>query len=248
MNKILVSLLLSISLMLSACGEKTRRYPLGGNNMNAELNQCLRLSAKKKYDEAVECLEVFKSRYPGSGRAAEADLKIADNYFRQKEYLVAAETYQDFIKRYPYHDKLDYAYYRSGQAYALDVPKALDRDQQYLDLAEKNFDVLLRFYRHSPYHKVATHEYQKVRLKQAQKHYYIARYYYKYGEYLASLSRFKKIIDEYSGLGLDEKCFYYMIQGLFRVKRLDAARVVFDEFKSRHPNSKYVKAVASKFS
>src|SRR3989338_4850188 len=123
-----------------ALAKKKRRPAPQGEN--AELNYCLQMAQKKKYEETVNCLEAFKSRHPSSPGAQEADLIIADNYFRKKDYLLAAETYQDFIKNNPYHSKADYAYYKSGISYLKNTPKAVGRDQQYLDLAVKNFELV----------------------------------------------------------------------------------------------------------
>lgn len=208
---------------------------------SAELNRCLKLSAKKKYEQAVECLEVYKSRFPGGDRAASADLHIADSYFRQKEYLLAAETYQEFIRLYPFHPKQDYAYYQSGMAYLRDNPKAIDRDQEYLDLAAQNFSMVIRYFPNSPYHRLAEQQYRRALSKQAHKHYYVGRFYYKYSEYLAAIPRFAEIVQNFPGLGYDEKSFYYLITALKKTNQPSKAKEVLLVFENRYPDSSWLK-------
>lgn len=192
-----VSLLL-VGIFLSSCG--------GGRSMrraqteDAELNRCLRFSAKKRYAEAVECLESFKSRYPGSDRAIEAELRIGDSYFRKKDYLLAIESYQQFIKLHPDHPRIDYAYYRIGLANLKATPNAIDRDQGRLGDAIEAFGTVWQSYAQSPYAKVAFSSYQKARAQAAAQNLYVARFYSRTGEYRATLPRLNEIIDQFSDL------------------------------------------------
>lgn len=235
----LIFCLLLIPLLVS-CASTGGKRPRAGSS-EGELERCLRLSTKKKHAAAVECLEVFKSRYPSAAASADADLLIAENYFMNKEYLVAAESFRAFLERYPNHPKSDYAYLRSGLAYLRETPKSIDRDQNYLDTAVRNLEMVVRYYPGSPHHEMAFREYQKARAKQAAKHFYVGKFYYKYGEYLASIPRFVDIVRNYEGLGFDEKSFYYLANALVKTGQPDRARDVISVFESRHPQSAYLK-------
>lgn len=225
-----------------ACGSSQRLPPATGADQ--ELNRCLKLASKKKYKESVDCLEVFKSRYPAGNQAAEADLLIGDNYFRQKEYLLAAETYQEFLRAYPSHPKADYAYYKSAQAYLKETPKSIDRDQEHLEAAVQNFE-MLRHLSNSPYQKLAEEEYRAAKLKQARVHFYVGRFYYKYGEYLAAIPRFAAILNEYAGLGLDEQSFYYLIDASAKTNQNEQAQKALDAFERHYPKSRWLKKARS---
>lgn len=210
---------------------------------NAEIKRCLELSTQKKYKKAIECLEIFKSRFPDSDRSNEADLLIGDNHFSQKEYLLAAEAYQEFLNQNPFHARQDYAYYRAGQAYFLETPKAIDRDQSYLNNSLKSYEMVVRYYPNSPYHRLAEEEYAKARTKLAKHNYYIGNFYYKYGEYLASIPRFQKIINEFPKTGFDEKSYFYLVKALLKTKQPDVAKMVVQAFSQRYPNSPLYKKV-----
>ena len=214
---------------------------------NQEVNRCLKLSSKKRYQEAVECLEVFKSRYPSHQQAREADLWIADNYFRQKQYLVAAEAYQEFLKRHPLHPKADYAYYKSGRAYLKETPKAIDRDQTYLKVAQENFRMIGRYFPNSVYLDLATQAYEKTLLKEAKKHFYVGKFYYKYGEYQAAIPRFETIVRDFSSVGLEEKSFYYLILSALKIKEQALAIQAYSIFSQKYPESRWVKKLKGRF-
>lgn len=237
--KVFLPVVLGVVLSLGACGGGSLRPPTA--DADAEMNRCLKLSAKKKYEEAVECLEIYKSRHRADNRAADADLLIADSYFRQKEYLLAAETYKQFLERYPSHPQADYAYYKSGLAYLEDTPKAIDRDQQYLDLAVQNFAIVPKYFPGSAYGRLAQQKHAEARAKQARRHFYVARFYYKYGEYKASIPRFVAIIDEFPRSGLDEKSFYYLTMACVKTSEPDKARQVVSAFEQRYPQSPWLK-------
>lgn len=228
----------------SACG--TARKKTVAANADQEINRCLKLSSKKKYQQAVECLEVFKSRYPSGSKAAEADLMIADNHYRQKEYILAAEAYQEYVRRHSFHAKVDYAYYKSGLSYMNELPTVISRDQQYLDLAVKNFEMVHRHFPDSPYSKISGEKYGKARSRQAKRHYTIARFYYKYGEYLASIPRFLEVVVDFPGLGYDEKSFYYLILAYLKTNQLDLAEGVLSTFNERFPQSSLMKRARSR--
>ena len=88
----LLLLLLVVTLGAGACQKKS--FKLTGDETDEEaINKCIALSEKKKYEQAVECLEIFKSRFPDSTYALDAELNIADAYFRKKDWVLAAETY-----------------------------------------------------------------------------------------------------------------------------------------------------------
>lgn len=212
-----------------------------------DMSACLTLLKKKKHEKAIKCFEAYKSRHFGQSGAAMADLAVADTYFLKKDYLVAAEAYQIFIEANPYHAKIPYAYYKAGVSYLKEAPKSIDRDQSYVDNAVQFLGTVLKYYANTPYAKLAREYYDQARLKQAKKHYYVGRFYYKTKEFLAAIPRFQLIVTEFPKLGLDEQSFYYLIKALTKTRQKDLATKYFQVFKDHYPDSKYVKRVESIF-
>src|SRR3989338_10546186 len=142
--------------LLLSCGKD--ELEIGRENPELEIQKCIELSNKKDYEKAVECLEIFKSRFPQTPQGQEAELRIADPYFNKKDYLIAAETYQGFIRFHPFHAQVDYATYRTGLSYLKELPKAIDRDQQYLEQAIDLFEKVIVNFPESAYQKPAAHD------------------------------------------------------------------------------------------
>src|SRR5262245_20270347 len=135
---LLLPLMLGLVLVsTSACQKKSFKFT-GEETDEQAMQKCLKLSEKKHFQEAVECLEIFKSRYPSSNYAVEAELNIGDAYFRKKDWILAAESFNLFTRLHPNSDKLDYAYYRTGLSYESQLPKSIDRDLSSLNKAEEN--------------------------------------------------------------------------------------------------------------
>lgn len=206
-----------------------------------DLGQCLELLKNKKRDKAIQCLEAYKSRHYGEASGILADLSIADAHFDKKEYLVAAEAYEIFIQTNPYHERAAYAYYKGGLSYLKATPKSIDRDQTYLDGAVRMLQTATSYYKNSEYTDLAQAALNEARLKQAERHFYIGRFYYRFKEYLAAAPRFQTIVTDYSQLGLDEESFYYLIQSLKKTEQKDLAEKFLQVFRESYPNSKYVK-------
>ena len=232
------------SLLGTGCAEKE---PFNASLPPQDLYaQCETLQNKKKHDNAVNCFETLKSRYPGTAEAALANLKIGDVHFQKKEYLVAAETYRSFIKLYPAHSRLDYAYYRAGLSYLKESPKAIDRNQEYLDDAIRYFEIILKYYPQSKFYPINKEQWEEARRRVASRAYYVGRFYYRGGEYLAAIPRFTEVYQEYPGLGIDEKALYYLALSHLKLNQKLAALEVYQILAGRFSESRYAERLAGK--
>jgi outer membrane protein assembly factor BamD len=237
-------LLLASCLFVSSCAKKP--IEIGRENPELEIKKCIKYSEKKHFEEAIECLEIFKSRFPKSRWGIESELMIGDNYFRQKEYLLAADSYQSFIKLHPIHQKTDYAYFKSGLSYLRHSPKAIDRDQEYIDDAIANFKITISGFPNSEYLDLAKANLAEARTKVARRHFYIGRFYFKTGEYIASIPRFQEIADNYKDSGLAEKSLRNIALANIELKRLEDAKIAFSRLASEYPQSKYISKIEKK--
>ncbi|PIR19923.1 MAG: hypothetical protein COV45_08050 [Deltaproteobacteria bacterium CG11_big_fil_rev_8_21_14_0_20_47_16] len=233
------SLLFLTGLVLSACAHSGPT--LSGDGPEAQLDACLKLSEKKKFESAIECLGALKARYPKSPQGQEAELRIADNYFRKKEYLLAAESYRTFIKLHPLNERVDYAYYRLGASYLAQTPKAIDRDQEYLDDAIQNFNIVIQGFPGSTYRDIAMRDLEKARTKQARRDFYIGRFYYHTGEYISAIPRFMEVAQSYPDSGLAPISLHKIIHAAVKLKDYNIAREAFNILSSQYPANPYTK-------
>lgn len=229
-------------------------YTIGRENPDQEIQKCIKLSEKKAYEEAVECLEIFKSRFPQTPLGQEAELKIADTYFRQEEFLLAADSYQTFIGLYPNHPKVDYALYRKGLSYFQKAPKAIDRDQQHLDLAVSEFEIFLRLFPNSTYHDLAEKALANAKKRLAERIYYIGRFYYRTKEYKAAIPRLEELVQKFPDSPRAPHTLFFLTRSQLALGESELARVAVSMMIEQFPNddwttkaqNSYFKAIGAK--
>lgn len=242
--RLTVFLLLGL-LLTGACAKN--KYKLTGQESDEEaVEKCVHLSQKKKFQEAIECFEIFKSRFPESNYALDAELRIGDNYFQNKEWQLAAESYSLYAKLHPTSPRLDYAYYRAGLAYEKQLPKGVDRDLSSLPKAEDHFGMVFRRFPESPYAQMAQAKFDEIRARGAERNYYVGNFYYKFGEYRAAIPRFLIILQDYPGLGFDEAALYRLAFAYRKLGMNDKAKAAAELMQEKFPDSKKTKKVVGK--
>ncbi|MDO8643551.1 MAG: outer membrane protein assembly factor BamD [bacterium] len=240
------SLLSLLLILLSSWGCADKPLLSGINNPQDAETECARFYLKKDYEQSIQCYELLKSRFVGTAESIEADIYIADNYFRQKEFLVAAESYVGFVKIHPTHPKLDYVTYRAGLSYLKASPKAVDRDQEYLDDALAYLDASVYRYPGSAYEPVSREKREETRLRMGRRQMYVGQFYYKTKEYVASIPRFQEVTDHYADLGLDEKAYYTMGLAYLKLSQKGKALKALEALETKYPASRYRKKLARK--
>lgn len=234
----------AIAALLTACGKE--KLDIGKGDPDNEIKQCLRLSSRGKHEDAIQCLEMYKARYPQTRYGQEAELLIGDSYFAREDYLLAAESYAAFIRLYPMHPKSDYAHYRIGLCYFKESPKAIDRDQEYLEEAIVHLRAVVRRYPGSKYRKVAIKTLREARTRVARRQYYIGRFYYRTGQYIAAIPRFMEVAERYPDSGLADKALYMVVDSNLSLNSIEAARAAFSSLSVQYPKSKYTRKAEKK--
>jgi outer membrane protein assembly factor BamD len=144
------------------------------------------------------------------------------------------------------HPKVDYAYFKSGLSYLKLSPKAIDRDQDYLDDAIANFEIVLRNFPDTAYLSVTKANLKDARTRLARRSFYIGKFYYRTGEYIAAIPRFQEVVDKYSDTGLAEEALYFMTIANMKMNKLEAAKENFSRLSLDHPQSKYLPKLQEK--
>ncbi|MBI2346057.1 MAG: outer membrane protein assembly factor BamD [Deltaproteobacteria bacterium] len=226
-------------LLCTACAKE--RFAIGKGQPSHEIAQCITLSEKKRFEEAVQCLEIFKSRFAGTPEAQEAELRIGDSHYQRKEYLLAAETYEAFLKLYPTSSKGDYAHYRVGLSYLMASPKAIDRDQGFMDEALKSFETVLTQYPQSPYLDAARQQRAIVRARLGRRHFYVGNFYYRTGEYKAAVPRLMEVLLNYPETNRLEETAYKVVAAHVRLGEIEEAKAIYARMDQAFSDSPWTK-------
>lgn len=234
-----VSLMIALLLALAACGKS--HISVGRGEAEEEFKDCVTLSSKGKHEDAIQCMEMFKARYPKTALGQEAELKIGDAQFAKKDYLLAAESYMAFLQFNPNHPRSDYAHYRAGVAYYKESPRAIDRDQEHLAEAIDELRIVLRRYPTSAYADLSKATLHVALNRVAKRHYYIGRFYFRTGEYLAAIPRFMEVANNFPESGLADVSLYRIIEANIVLHHFEDAREAYSAMQTNFPSSPYVK-------
>ena len=240
------TLTLALTLSVLAFGCSKHKVEIGREHPELEIQKCEKLAKKKRTQEAIDCFEIFKSRFADTAYGAQAELAIADNYFAQKEYLIAADSYQSFLKVNPTHPKADYAAYRTGLSYLKEAPRPIDRDQQYLNQAVSHFEFTLRNFPNSPYLETAKKDLAGAQTRLARRIFYIGRFYYRTGEYLAAIPRFEELDDDYPEAPTHIKSLYYLTLSHLKLGHSVEAALALSKMETIYPDNAWTKKAAKK--
>ena len=161
------------------------------------------------YAEAVESFQKLKDRYPYSKLAVQAELKLADSLFKRKEFEEALEEYIEFEKLHPKNKSIPYVIYQQGMCSFLRM-NSIDRDQTNAKKALKEFERLRREFPTNPFSLQAQRKIRECLIKLAEYEFYVGRFYFKAGHYLAALRRFEYLITHYPDFGQYGKTLIYI--------------------------------------
>jgi outer membrane protein assembly factor BamD len=206
--KVIVIFLFLLSCM-SGCsyfgfGKKDRR-----DSPEELMNKGMNEFRKGDYKDAVELFQKLKDRYPYSKLAVHAELKLADSLFKRKEFEEAAETYIEFERLHPRNEAIPYVIYQQGMCHFLMIGK-IDRDQTSTKNALKEFERLQRKFPDDPFSMMAERRIRKCISNLAEHEFYVGRFYYKSGHYVAALNRFEYLINHYPDAGQYEETLVYI--------------------------------------
>ena len=148
------------------------------------------LFAAQKFNEA-ELL------FPQSSWAPRAALMAAYVYYSQDYYFDAESELERFIKTYPKNENLNYAHFLLGMCY---YEKIVDekKDLGPLLKAQEKFNFIIKEYPNSDYALDAEYKLDLIQDYLASKEMYIALHYMKKKKWIASINRYKTVVEQYN--------------------------------------------------
>ncbi len=197
------------------------------------------------YVRAIEKLQSIIDNYPYSDVAVLAELKIADAYFDDRRYDEALSYYRDFADLHPQHERVPYTILRSALCRERQM-HAANRDQTATRDALLHLDRLLAKYPHSPEAREAEILWRDLRTHLAENVAEIAEFYMKREEYESAAERYRSILNEYPGLGLDAQALYNLGVCYLEMRRNAEAERIFQSIVQNYQDSKYARAAAER--
>ncbi len=192
----------------------------------------------ERYEEAEASLKAIMQDHPLSPHAVDAGLMLGDLYYAMERYEEAASYYATFATLHPAHSRASYAVFQKGMSQFKDV-LSLDRDQTATRKALFAFEDLINAYPQSVYAAKAMELKSFLRTRLAEREHYIARFYFKNGNYKAALARFRDILKDYPETSLTEEVLYYIGESYARLGEAELARDAFVTLINNFPESQF---------
>jgi outer membrane protein assembly factor BamD len=179
------------------------------------------------YQQAIDKFQEVVDNYPYSEYAVAAELKIADSYFEQERWDEALSYYRDFAELHPEHEKVPYTIYRTALCHAKQSGSP-ERDQTATREALAALDQLMTRYPTAPETREAEALWKELRAKLGEHVLGIGDFYWKRDEYQSAAGRYRQVLDEFPGLGLDAEALYKLGLCYRQMNRDDEARRIFE--------------------
>jgi len=162
------------------------------------------LYAAKKFNEA-ELL------FPQSSWAPKAALMAAYVYYSQDYYYDAEAELQRFIKTYPKHEDISYAHFLLAMCY---YEKIVDekKDLGPLIQAKEKFDFIVKNFPNTDYALDAKYKLDLIQDYLASKEMYIASHYMKKKKWIASINRYKTVVEQYEKTIYVEEALHRLVE------------------------------------
>jgi outer membrane protein assembly factor BamD len=188
------------------------------------------------YGAAIETFQAIVDNYPYSDYAVLAELAIADPYHDDGKYEEALSYYRDFTELHPQHEKVPFAIYRSALCHERRSHSAI-RDQTATLEALGFLDRLLATYPYSEYAREGETLWRELRATLADQVKRIGDFYMKRDEWESAAERYRTLLNEYPGLGLDAIALYKLGVCYQEMNRLDEAVDIYQAVVQNYQDS-----------
>jgi outer membrane protein assembly factor BamD len=190
------------------------------------------------YSDAIEVFQRIIDNYPYSEYAIQAELQIADAYFEDAKYEEALSYYRDFADLHPQNEKVPYSIYRSALCYER-RKRGPNRDQSATREAIVYLDRLLSEHPLSEYAPEAEQMWRELQLLLAENMEGIGDFYRGREEYEAAAERYRTLLNEYPGLGIDARILFKLAECYEEMDRLDEADRIFRTIMAHYADSEF---------
>ena len=206
---------LFLSFFLTNCTKKEKKSLVVEEDLELQMIRAFRegydefrggdaIFAAKKFNEA-ELL------FPQSSWAPKAALMAAYVYYAQDYYYDAEFELNRFIRTYPKNPDLNYAHFLLAMCY---YEKIVDEKKDIGPLlqAQKKFNFIVKEYPNSDYALDAKYKLDLIQEYLASKEMYIASHYMKKKKWIASINRYKNVVDQYDKTVYVEEALHRLVE------------------------------------
>ena len=209
-----------VSFFLTNCAKKEKTSLIVEEDIELQMIRAF----KEGYDEfkkgdAIYAAKKFNEAellFPQSSWAPKAALMAAYVYYAQDYYFDAESELERFIKTYPKHPDLNYAHFLLAMCYYEKIVNE-KKDLGPLLLAQEKFNFIIQNYPESDYALDASYKLDLIQDYLASKEMYIASHYMKKKKWIASINRYKTVVEQYEKTIYVEEALHRLVELYFTI-------------------------------
>ena len=211
-----ILLVFSFLILLNACTkEKKEISVIKENRLDLEMISTYReayeaLLEGDPYFAATKFLEA-ELLYPQSEWAPRSALMASYSYYLQNYYTEALSNLERYIITYPNSKNLAYAHYLIAMCYYETIEDE-KRDSAPLNKAKQKFTFVIENYPDTDFALDAKFKLGLIDNIMASKEMYLGRHYLKKGKWIASINRFKNVIQKYNQTVFVEEALHRLVE------------------------------------
>ena len=209
-----------VSFFLTNCAKKEKTSLIVEEDIELQMIRAF----KEGYDEfkkgdAIYAAQKFNEAellFPQSSWAPKAALMAAYVYYAQDYYFDAESELERFIKTYPKHPDLNYAHFLLAMCYYEKIVNE-KKDLGPLLLAQEKFNFIVQNYPESDYALDAGYKLDLIQDYLASKEMYVASHYLKKKKWIASINRYKTVVEQYEKTIYVEEALHRLVELYFTI-------------------------------
>jgi len=194
------------------------------------------------YQGAIDRFQDIIDNYPYSEYAVTAELRIADAYFEQDLFEEALTYYRDFAELHPTHEKVPFAVFRTALCHARQT-RPSNRDQTATREALVQLDQVMTRFPFSPEAGEAEVLWRELRTILGQSVMGIGNFYLTREEYQSAADRYRSVLNDFPGLGLDAEALYKLGTCYSHMNLEDQATRIYQVILENYEGSEVAEAV-----
>jgi len=206
-----------------------------------ESGKLLGFIPKTDHGRAIETFQAIVDNYPYSDYAVLAELKIADTYYDQGKWEEALSYYRDFAELHPTHERVPYSVLRSALCRKNEALNS-NRDQTNTRRALEHLDQLLTRFPYSVEAQEAEPLWRELRTRLAEHEMGVGDFYMGREEYQSAADRFRNVLNDYPGLGLDGQALYKLGTCYSQMNLDDEATRIFEVILNNYDGTEFAEA------
>jgi outer membrane protein assembly factor BamD len=236
-------LILAAALPLAGCGTTASKRGADSNRYVARDVDTLYRAAKtrldqKRYKEAAALFDEVERQHPYSVWARRAELMSAFSHYLARDYPGSIEAAQRFLAIHPGNRDAAYAMYLIAVDYYEQIGD-VNRDQKIAQQAMDAMGDLIRRYPSTPYAADARLKLDLIQDHLAGKEMEIGRFYQRRNRWLASVLRFRKVIDDFQTTSHTPEALMRLTESYLELGVPEEARKAAAVLGANYPGSEY---------